>query len=73
MLVLESNSLFQNVEISHAINEELKSKINSALGMVTPLLGPDGRPMKTSVCDQIKESVERAEEIEKQIANAKVI
>lgn len=35
-------------------------------------IGKDGKVMKTSVCLQIEESVKRAEEIEKQLQNAKV-
>lgn len=35
-------------------------------------LGPDGNPIKTSVCDEIQESVEKAAKMETQMANMKV-
>ena len=35
--------------------------------------GPDGVLLKTSVCDEIEESVKKAAEIEKQLANSKVL
>lgn len=35
--------------------------------------GPDGAVLKTSVCDEIEESVLKAEKIEMEIANSKVI
>ena len=36
-------------------------------------LGPDGNPLKTSVCNEIEESVKKAAHIEVQLQNAKVI
>lgn len=38
----------------------------------TAPLGPDGTPLRTSVCDEIEESVRKAASIEKQLQNAKV-
>lgn len=38
----------------------------------SPCLGPDGLPMKTSVCDDIEQSVMRASNIEKQLAVGQV-
>lgn len=38
----------------------------------SPCIGPDGLPMKTSVCDDIEESVKRAANIEQQLALGKV-
>ena len=60
------------MEVSHAVPDELISKLNLALGKCSPLLGPEGNPMKTSVCDQIQESMKRGADIEEQLANSKV-
>lgn len=35
-------------------------------------LGPDGKPMRTSVCEEIERSVDRALQIEKQLSSSKV-
>ena len=35
-------------------------------------VGPDGNPLKTSVCDEIDESVNKAAKIENELQNAKV-
>lgn len=36
-------------------------------------IGPDGEILKTSVCDEIEESVKKAAQIEQELANTKVI
>lgn len=36
-------------------------------------VGPDGMVLKTSVCDEIEDSVRKAADIEKQLQNAKVL
>lgn len=58
----------------HAMNDDLAAK-SQLLGWASansPPLGPDGMPAKTSVCNEIDESVKRAESIEKQMAKSKV-
>ena len=38
----------------------------------TAPIGPDGKVLKTSVCDEIEASVRKAAEIEQQLARSKV-
>lgn len=63
--------LFQNVKVSHATPSSLNVLPRPIVG--TPAYGPDGVVLKTSVCDEIEESVRRAEQIEIDLANVKVI
>ena len=62
----------QNVQVSHAACEDLKAQMFGWQSSTLPCLGPDGMPVKTSVCDDIDESVRRASNIEQQLASAKV-
>lgn len=56
------------------MTDEEKTKANAAFCRDSPApIGLDGKPMKTSVCDAIEESMINAAEIERQIANSKVI
>lgn len=68
---------FQNVKVTHALNslnDESRARAKSLFsGQPVPPVGNDGRPLKTSVCDEIQQSVDRAEKIEKHIANSKVL
>lgn len=52
--------------------EDAQTNYNFSRPLEAPLQ-PDGTPMKTSVCDEIQQSVERTEKIERQLANAKVV
>lgn len=38
----------------------------------SPPIGPDGMTIKTSVCDEINQSVQRATDIENKLSNSKV-
>lgn len=57
---------FQHVKVSHRTSE-VDDNFSSLLLSGLPPLGPDGKPMKTSVCDEIKESVDKAAEIERKL------
>ena len=60
--------VLQNVKVSHSLNDEGNSRANVLLSRTLPApIGPGGKPMKTSVCDEIHKPVEKAEEIEKHI------
>lgn len=63
---------FQNVKVSHAACDDLKAQMFGGLSSFAPCIGPDGMPMKTSACNDIEESVQRAANIEQQLASAKV-
>lgn len=67
---------FQHVQVSHAMTEDAKLKASLLFAhpsSILPALGPDGNPLKTSVCDEIEESVKRAAQIEKQLQHSKVL
>ena len=54
--------------------EDLRKKSNVVFSRSPPApIGPDGIPLKISVCDEILESVRKAADIEKQLQNAKVL
>ena len=65
---------FQNVEVTYSI--PTGSTPNLTFQRQEPYvgapLGPDGTVLKTSVCDDIEESVKRAAKIEEELANSKV-
>lgn len=56
------------MSVLHAVHDERQNPDSTP---VAPI-GLDGMPLKTSVCDDIEQSVIRAEEIEKKLANSKV-
>ena len=65
----------QHVSISHATSVENSKQPVSSLGISRPPVAPldsEGNPLKTSVCDEIEESVTKASKIEQQLRNSKV-
>lgn len=55
------------------MSDELKVQAKGAFGHLSEApTWPDGKTMKTSVCDAIEESVRRAAAIENELALAKV-
>lgn len=64
----------QHVKVSHALSGEAKTQANGAfLRPPSPPLDENSNEMKTSVCDEIAESVMKAANIEKQLNNSKVM
>ena len=66
--------ILQHVAVSHATNDDLgRSNLQLLSGRDDdPPTGKDGQFLKTSVCDEIALSAERAAQIEKKLALAKV-
>ena len=62
---------FKNVAVSHATGLSQKRPMD-VFRNGDPLMGPDGKIVRTSVCDEIDESVKRAAAIEQQLAQSKV-
>lgn len=63
----------QHVEVNHSLSGEAREQASNAFGRSTePLIGNDGTVLKTSVCDEIHESVKKAQQIEQQLQNSKV-
>ena len=53
------------MQVSHALGA-------TAVSEDLPPVGSDGRPLQTSVCNDIEQSVTRTAEIERKLANSKV-
>lgn len=52
------------------MSDDVRTQANRVFGrQSSPALGEDGQIMKTSVCDEIQQSILKADEIERQIAN----
>lgn len=64
-----NNHIFQHVKISHETDGRDKGSSESEV----PPVGEDGITLRTSVCSEIEESVNRAADIERKLANSKVL
>lgn len=63
----------QHVQVSHATDGSSPKFVFLRPPPVTDAAyGPDGRVLRTSVCADIEESVQRAAAIEKELSNPKV-
>lgn len=69
ILILNQFASFQLVQVLHALHDSRQQ--NESENPSIPI-GPDGLPLKTSVCGEIAQSVMRGAEIEKKLANSKV-
>lgn len=56
----------QHVQVSHTLD------VRENVSNESPPIGPDGLPIRTSVCLEIEQSVQKAEDIERKLANSKV-
>ena len=56
----------------NAVEDNVSKQFRAFSNHLDPFIGPDGKPVKTSVCDDIEESVKRAADIEKQLKDSKV-
>ena len=63
------NFNFQHVQVSHALDDVRQVTYEDTN---PPPLGSDGRPLKTSVCSEIEQSMLRASDIEQKLSNSKV-
>lgn len=63
----------QNVTVCHAVGDPKAKKPLHVFQAGDPLMGPDGKIIRTSVCQEIEDSVKRASAIEEQLAKSKVI
>ena len=63
--------------MSHATNVENSNgnQTLTSLGLSRPPIAPlgnDGKPLRTSVCDEIDDSIRKAAKIEQELQNSKV-
>ena len=60
------------MNVSHAMCDDLKAQMFGKDFESSPCLDRNGLPMKTSVCDDIEDSMKRAANIEKKLSSSQV-
>lgn len=63
----------QHVQVQLEAGDDLLKKTNLVFSRSPPTpIGRDGKPLRTSVCNEIEDSVAKASNIERQLQNSKV-